>query len=91
MTFVSTGVEKTGEKTGKLLGDLTLLGVTKPVTLDVTFHRVAPHPLNSYNHVLTAGFSAQATIKRSEFGMKYGLKGLSDDIEIILEVEAAKK
>ena len=91
MTFVSTGVEKTGDKTGKLLGDLTLLGVTKPVTLEVTFHRVAPHPLKSYNHVLTAGFSAQTRIKRSDFGMKYGLQGLSDDVEIILEVEAAKK
>ena len=44
MTFTSTKVEKTGAKTGKITGNLTMLGVTKPVTLDVTFFRKGLHP-----------------------------------------------
>ena len=58
MKFVSTKVEKTGDKTGKIHGNLTLLGVTKPVTLDVKFNRMGPNPLPQYNKIMTAGFSA---------------------------------
>lgn len=89
--FVSTGVETTGENTGKIKGNFTLLGVTKPVTLDVTFNGMRPHPLPKYKGVLTAGFSARTTIKRSDFGMKYALGGIGDEVDITLEVEAAEK
>lgn len=44
ITFVSTSVEKTGELSGKVTGDLALLGVTKPVTLDVTYNGVSNPP-----------------------------------------------
>lgn len=91
MRFQSTKVAKTGEKTGTLIGDLTLLGVTKPVTLDVTFNSMRKHPLPQYKGVLTAGFSAQTKIKRSDFGMKYALGGIGDEISIVLEVEGAQK
>ncbi len=87
MTFKSTGVEQTGDKTGKLKGDLTLLGVTKPVTLDVTFHRIAPNSKN----IVIAGFSASGKIKRTDFGMTYGLQGIGDEITIEIAAEAHKQ
>jgi polyisoprenoid-binding protein YceI len=91
MKFVSTGIEKNNDNTGTLKGDLTLLGVTKPVTLDVTFNKVGPHPDPRMAGVEVAGFSAKTVVKRSEFGMKTFLPGVSDDIEIWLEVEGQHK
>lgn len=90
MTFVSTRVEKTGDKVGKLHGNLTLLGVTKPLVLDVTFNKMAPHPLPAYNKILTAGFSARGSLKRSDFGMRYALGGVGDEITLLIECEGAK-
>lgn len=90
MTFESTKVDVTGERTGKVTGDLTLLGVTKPVTLDVTFNKMEPHPLPPYKKVLTAGFSVRGTIKRSDFGMTYFLPAVGDEIQLMLEVEGAE-
>ncbi|MBY6265161.1 polyisoprenoid-binding protein [Azospirillum sp. 412522] len=87
MTFKSTKIEKTGEKTGKLHGDLTMLGVTKPVVLDVTFNKDGVSPASKLE---TAGFSARGTVKRTEFGMKYGAPAIGDDIHLLIEVEAVK-
>ena len=91
MTFKSTKIERTGENTGKITGDLTLLGTTKPVTLDVTFRKKAPHPLPQYNGVLVSGFSARASILRSEWGMKTFVPNLGDEIEIWIEIEGHQK
>ncbi len=87
MTFKSTTIEKTGDKTGKLHGDLTMLGVTKPVVLDVTFNKDGVSPASKLE---TAGFSARGTVKRTEFGMKYGAPAIGDDIQLLIEVEAVK-
>ncbi|CAO3432260.1 YceI family protein [Azospirillum argentinense] len=87
MTFKSTKIETTGDKTGKLHGDLTLLGVTKPVVLDVSFNKDGVSPASKMD---TVGFSARGTIKRSDFGMKYGVPNIGDDIQIIIESEAVK-
>ncbi len=87
MTFKSTGVKQAGDKSGQLMGDLTILGVTKPVTLDVTFNRIAPNSKN----IVIAGFSASGMIKRTDFGMTYGLKGIGDEISISIEAEAHKQ
>ncbi|PWC88457.1 hypothetical protein TSH100_07865 [Azospirillum sp. TSH100] len=87
MTFKSTKIEKTGDKTGKLHGDLTLLGVTKPVVLDVTFNKDGVSPASKLE---TAGFSARGTVKRTDFGMKYGAPAIGDDIQLLIEVEAVK-
>lgn len=84
MTFRSTRVERTGEQSGIIAGDLTLLGVTKPVILDVTFNKAGVHPISKK---YVAGFSARTVIKRSEFGMKYGLPMVGDDVHVRLEVE----
>lgn len=87
MTFKSSKIEKTGDKTGKLHGDLTMLGVTKPVVLDVTFNKDGVSPASKLE---TAGFSARGTVKRTEFGMKYGAPAIGDDIQLLIEVEAVK-
>ncbi len=88
MTFKSTKVESKDGKTGTITGDLTLLGVTKPVTLDVTFNKAGAHPFNPKKQLI--GFSATGTLKRSEFGMNYALPAVGDDVEIRIEVEAEK-
>lgn len=85
ITFNGTGITVTGENTGTVTGDLTFLGVTKPVTLNVRFNGEKEFPWN--NGAKSIGFSATGTIKRSEFGMATMLGGLGDDVEIALEVE----
>lgn len=87
ITFKSTRIEKTGETTGTLTGDLTMLGVTKPVTLTVTFNKEGVSPASKLE---TVGFSARGTVKRSDFGMKYGVPHIGDDIELLIEAEATK-
>jgi polyisoprenoid-binding protein YceI len=88
MTFKSTSIEKTGDKTGKVTGELTLLGVTKPVTMDVTFNKIAPNPFN--NNTPTAGFEAHTAIKRSDFGMKADIPNVGDEVDISIDAEAPK-
>ncbi len=89
--FRSTGVTVTGARSGLVQGDLTILGVTIPVVLDVEFNGIAPHPLGDtfarYRGVIVAGFSARSTISRSSFGMtnEPGEKG--DKAELSIEVE----
>jgi len=82
ITFVSKSVAKTGDKTGKMTGDLTFLGVTKPVTLDVTYVGNAPDPRTQKHKV---GFSAVGSFKRSDFGMGAGPVGDEAKIEINAE------
>lgn len=86
MTFKSTAAKVTGENTGEITGDLTILGVTKPVTLMVRHNKTDKHP---FSGKLTSGFSATAKIKRSDFGMNYGLPMVGDDVAIHIEVEAS--
>lgn len=84
MTFKSTDIKVLSDKTADITGDLTLRGVTKPVTLHTTFNKEGKFP---YGDMYKAGFSADATIKRSDFGMTYGLPGIADDVVIRIEVE----
>ena len=84
ITFVSTVIEKTSDTTGKITGDLTLHGVTKPVVLDATFNGGGAHPFFK-KHAL--GFSATTTIKRSDFGMGYGIPMVADDVNVRIETE----
>lgn len=88
MVFKSTKIEKTGEKTGNITGDLTLGGVTKPVVLATTFNSAGKHPMMDR---MEAGFSGTTTIKRSEFGLGENVPMIGDDIEIRIEVEAYKE
>ena len=83
--FVSTSVvlDDDGDE-AKVTGNLTLNGVTKPVTLDVEFHGAGTNP---YNKKATIGFEAEGKIRRSDFGIAYGIPAVSDEVE--LEIHAA--
>ena len=81
ITFVSTGIEQTGEFEGEVTGDVTFLGVTKPVTLDVSYGGVANPPWFGQRDVI--GFTASTTLNRSDFGMTH-LEGIISD-EVVIE------
>ena len=86
MTFKSTAVRLLSKKTADVIGDLTLLGVTKPVTLHVTFNKEGRNPFGKY----ICGFSAYADIRRSDFGMKDYLPVVGDDVHIVIETEGVR-
>lgn len=88
ITFVSTSVERTGDETARVTGDLTILGVTQTVVLETTLNALMPHPIPSYEGVMTAGFSSITTISRSDFGMTAFVPAVGDEVSIILEIEA---
>jgi len=83
--FVSTSVvlDDEGDE-AKVTGNLTLNGVTKPVTLEVDFHGAGTNP---FNKKATIGFEAEGKIRRSDFGVAYGIPAVSDEVE--LEIHAA--
>ena len=92
ITFRSTKVALAGPKTAKVTGDFTLHGVTKPVTLDVTYN--GGYPANAMDPGgARIGFSAHGVIKRSAFGMGFGVPapgsnmGVGDDVEVMIETE----
>jgi polyisoprenoid-binding protein YceI len=91
MTFKSTKVEALGGNNVRVTGDFTLHGVTKPVTLDVTFNGGYPgHPMDPHARI---GFSARGSLKRGDFGIAYGIPapgttmGVSDEVQIAIEAE----
>lgn len=84
-TFVSNKVEVTGKDTAKVTGALTLLGVSKDVVLNVKLNKIAESPITKKK---TAGFSATTTLNRSDFGIKYALPGVADEVAISIEAEA---
>lgn len=92
MTFRSTAVEVVDDETFRLTGDLTLKGVTKPVTVEFTHTGVARDP---YGNV-RAGFDGTATIKRSDWGVTYnaaletGGVLVSDTIQLEFDVSAIR-
>jgi polyisoprenoid-binding protein YceI len=85
--FVSTSVEATGTS-AIITGNLTLNGETKPVILDAKFSGAGAHP---FNKKATVGFHATTTIKRSEFGMSYGIPNISDDVVLDISVAFEKQ
>jgi polyisoprenoid-binding protein YceI len=84
-TFKSTSVAAAGEGKLTMSGDLTIHGVTKPVTFDVSINKIGDHPMRK---VPAAGFDAKTTIKRSEFGVGGYAPAISDEVTIEITVEA---
>jgi len=84
ITFKSTKVAAAGKDKLKVTGDLTVHGVTKPVTLDVTVNKVGDHPMLK---APAAGFNATAMIKRSDFGVGAYVPAVSDEIKISITTE----
>ena len=92
ITFTSTGIRTSGD--GYLLdGDLTIKGVTRPVTFDLEFNGAATNPMTQGQ---TAGFSAETEISRKDFGLEWNVAletggvMVGDKVTIQLEIEAAK-
>ncbi|AQS41130.1 MAG: Periplasmic protein [Candidatus Tokpelaia hoelldobleri] len=86
ITFNSTAIKVTGDKTGEVTGDLTFHGVTKPVTLSVTFNKAyEKHPMSQKPAI---GFSATGQIRRSDFGVDFLANGpVSDEVDLVIETE----
>ena len=88
LTFKGNNVIFDGDRVVQVDGDLTLLGVTKPVSLKVANFVCGEHPTNKKP---MCGAEATTTIMRSEWGMKYGLpKAVSDEIKLTIPIEAYK-
>jgi len=85
MTFRSTGIERTGESTLRVLGNITLRGITRPMTLDVSVTDRRPNAAPGARY---AGFRAKGTIKRSEFGMTKFVDVVGDTVEISINADA---
>ncbi len=85
--FESTKVESTGSNTANVTGNLTMHGVTHPVTLVVTMNALRRHPLTFKK---TAGFSATASLRRSDFGMTSWKNLVGDDVRLVIEAEAVR-
>lgn len=88
ITFKSSKVEMTGPKTAKVTGDITLLGVTKPITLDATLNGAMKEQPFAKKPAL--GFSASGQIKRSEFGMSTYVPLVGDEVTLLIEAEFLK-
>jgi len=88
MRFVSTKVVKTGASTADVTGNLTLHGVTKPVTLKASFKAANVNPMKK---VYTLGFNAVGTIKRTEFGVTKYAPLVSDETQIAITAAFEKQ
>jgi polyisoprenoid-binding protein YceI len=88
ITFKSTAVKFDGDKPVSVDGNLTIKGVTRPVTLTVTSFHAMPHPLLKKDAI---GANAVAKIKRSEFNMGKNAPYVSDEVTLTIAVEAVKE
>jgi len=87
-TFKSTKVIFDGDKPASIEGNLTLKGVTKPVTLKVTSYQAMPHPMVKKDAI---GANATVTVKRTDFNMGKYAPYVGDDVTIDIAVEAIKQ
>jgi polyisoprenoid-binding protein YceI len=86
ITFKSTQVRRINANTVQVRGDLTIRGVTRPITASVTLTGKGKNPQGKD----IIGFETTFTIRRSEFGIRYGLPGLGDEVQVTLSIEAAR-
>lgn len=87
VSFVSTSIEVTGDNTALITGDLTLNDVTKSVVLDAKLNQVGDHPMANKPW---AGFDATTTLVRSDFNLGQFAPFVSDEVPVMLSIEAMK-
>lgn len=87
ISFTSTGINVTGDDTAEITGDLTINDVTKSVVLDATLNKTGEHPMAGK---AWAGFDATTTLLRSDYGLGYAAPAVSDEVEVMISIEAAK-
>jgi polyisoprenoid-binding protein YceI len=84
MRFVSTRVTRNPDDTLRIDGELTLHGVTRPVTLQAKLNKAAPNPFDKRP---TVGFSATGSLERSDFGVATYLPVIGDTVSITIDAE----
>lgn len=91
MTFTADEAEVTGDTTGKIHGNLTLLGETHPLTLDVTYKGGREYPFGDNHYAI--GVSARGSFERSDYGMTYAVDNgfVGDEVELIIEFEGIRQ
>ena len=87
ITYKSTAMHFKGDTPASVDGNLTILGVTKPVTLTIDAFNCGTNPMSKKDE---CGAGASAQIKRSDFGVKYALPAVGDDVKLVFEIEAIK-
>ena len=87
ITYKSVAVHFNGDIPSMVDGNLTISGVSKPVRLTIDAFKCGVHPMNKKN---ICGANATTHIKRSDFGMNYGLPAIGDDVNLTFEIEAVK-
>ncbi len=87
MTFKGTGVKFQGDNVQSIDGQITLLGVTRPLTITLDTWKCGPHPVSKKE---MCGGNAHGTVKRSDFGMKFGIPAVGDELKLWIEFEAYK-
>jgi polyisoprenoid-binding protein YceI len=87
ITFRSTGIEPLGEDRYALTGDLTVKGITRPVTLDATINAATMHPMRN---VPVVGVSASGTVLRSDYGLEKYAPAVTDELTLNIQVEMLK-
>lgn len=85
--FVSTGFKDNGDNTAQLKGNLTLHGVTRPVTIDVEHIGHGPDPWGGYRR----GFQGAITLKLADYNINYDLGPASTEVELFLSVEGIRQ
>jgi len=88
LSFVATGVQRTGPQTLAISGKLSMHNVTLPVVLNTTFIGGGPNPFDSKELII--GFRATATVKRSDFGLGKYVPIVSDETHIVISVAFRK-
>ena len=87
LAYKASKLKFNGDKLSGAEGELTMLGVTKPVSLAVTAFNCGPHPMTKKQ---MCGANATATIKRSDFGLSAYVPAVGDEVKITIEIEAGK-
>ena len=90
ITYKSTKVTINPDSSAVVEGNLTISGVTKPVTLNVKHMHCGINPMDPKKEQYRCGFDAVTSIKRSDFGVKFALPAIGDEMNIDLEVEAIR-
>ena len=85
ITFTTTSVTPTGAESADVIGDLTMRGVTKSVTLQAKLNKLGPSPFNPAKTI--AGFTVEGEIDRTEFGISYAAPAVSAIVPIRIELE----
>lgn len=91
MVFEGRNAQPLGNGRGRVEGDLTLLGVTRPITFEATLNKSGNYPFGDGHYAI--GIDATGAFRRSEFGMTYGVENdwVGDEIRIVLGFEAKRQ